>query len=318
MRRERILTIDDDPDILDVLNLTLSEYYDVIQAPNGEEGLKLIAVKTPDLVVCDYMMPVMNGKEFCRTLKKDILLQHIPVIMLTGKGEVKDMVGGIEAGADDYIVKPFDPEALLARVRMIMRRTVRSLDANPLTHLPGNTSIMEEFNNLITSGKIFAVGYADLDKFKVYNDNYGFEKGDEVIRSVARILVKSARSKGGPDAFIGHIGGDDFVFITDDSKIEPVCESVIQEFDALVPSFYNEADRAAGYVIAKDRVGNVIKTGLLSVSIGIVSNATQKITHVAQISEIGAELKKFAKSFQNSIYVRDQRKKNRGNPEEKP
>ena len=95
MRRERILTIDDDPDILDVLNLTLSEFYDVIQAGNGAEGLKQVTSKTPDLVICDYMMPVMNGKEFCKAMKKDILLQHIPVIMLTGKGEVKDMVGGI-------------------------------------------------------------------------------------------------------------------------------------------------------------------------------------------------------------------------------
>lgn len=311
MRRERILTIDDDPDILDVLNLTLSESYDVYAAPNGGEGLKSVALKTPDLIICDYMMPVMNGKEFCRTLKKDILLQHIPIIMLTGKGEVKDMVGGIEAGADDYIVKPFDPEALLARVRMVLRRTVRSLDANPLTHLPGNTSIMEEFQNRISSGSVFAVGYADLDKFKIYNDNYGFEKGDEVIRGLARVLVKSVRQFGGDDTFIGHIGGDDFVFIATDDKIDTICESIITEFDALVPDFYNENDRKTGYIIAQDRQGNTIKTGLLSVSIGVVSSATQKITHVGQISEIGAELKKYAKSFQKSIFVRDQRRMRR-------
>jgi len=310
MHRERILTIDDDPDILDVLNLTLSEYYDVIQAHNGEEGLKLIAVKTPDLVVCDYMMPVMNGKEFCRAVKKDILLQNIPVIMLTGKGEVKDMIGGIEAGADDYIVKPFDPDGLLARVRMILRRTVRSLDANPLSHLPGNSSIMEEFQARIASGKTFAVGYADLDKFKIYNDIYGFEKGDEVIKSLARILVKVVRGQGGTESFIGHIGGDDFVFISEDEKIDAICAEIIKEFDALVPAFYNEQDRQAGYLIAKDRQGNTVKTGLLSVSIGIVSNATQKITHVAQISEIGAELKKYAKTFEKSNFVRDQRRKN--------
>ena len=104
MRKERILTIDDDPDILDVLDLTLSEFYEVVQAPNGKEGLAIMQTKTPNLVICDYMMPVMNGKDFCKALKKDILLQHIPVIMLTGKGEVKDMVGGIDAGADDYLV----------------------------------------------------------------------------------------------------------------------------------------------------------------------------------------------------------------------
>lgn len=308
MNKERILTIDDDPDILDVLDLTLSEHYEVIQAPNGQEGLKLVQTKNPNLVICDYMMPIMNGKDFCKAMKKDILLEHIPVILLTGKGETRDMVVGIEAGADDYIVKPFEPSALLARIKMILRRTNRSLDANPLTHLPGNTSIMEELQKSIESGKTFAVGYADLDKFKIYNDKYGFEKGDEVIRDLARLLVRVVRAEGGPEAFIGHIGGDDFVFVVADEVADQVCKKIIQEFDTSAPKFYNEEDRKAGYIIGRDRLGNEIKTGLLSISIGIVSNVNQKITHVAQISEKGAELKKFAKSFQESNFVRDQRK----------
>ena len=309
MRKEKILTIDDDPDILDVLQLTLGEQYEVYQAHNGKEGLDLVPVKSPDLIICDYMMPVMNGRDFCKTLKKDLLLRHIPVIMLTGKGEAKDVVSGIEAGADDYLVKPFDPDTLLARIKMILRRTVRSLDANPLTHLPGNTSIMEEMNLCITSNKPFAVGYADLDKFKMYNDKYGFEKGDEVIRCLARILVNIVLEKGGQEAFVGHIGGDDFVFITADALVDDISQAIIKEFDTISPSLYNEEDRKAGYIVGKDRQGNEIKAGLLSVSIGIVSSSTQKITHVARISEIGAELKKYAKSFGKSNFVRDQRKR---------
>ncbi len=310
MHKEKILTIDDDPDILDVLKLTLSDQYDVVQAFNGKEGLQIIQNKTPDLIICDYMMPVMNGREFCKTMKKDILLRHIPIIMLTGKGEAKDVVSGIEAGADDYLIKPFDPDTLLARIKMILRRTVRSLDANPLTHLPGNTSIMEEIQHDISQNKPFAVGYADLDKFKVYNDHYGFEKGDEVIRQLARVLVLVVREEASPEAFVGHIGGDDFVFIVDDALADKVCERIIQEFDKIVPSFYNEADRKNGYIVGKDRQGNEIKTGLLSVSIGIVSNSTRNITHVGQVSEIGAELKKYAKSFGKSNFVRDQRRRN--------
>src|SRR3989338_1846755 len=197
MKREKILTIDDDSDILDVLNLTLSESYDVFQANNGEEGLNMVQKVFPDLIVCDNNMPVMNGREFSKTLKKDILLRHIPVIMLTGKGEVKDRISGIEAGVDDYMIKPFAPDELLARIKMILRRTIRSLDANPLTHLPGNTSIMEELQRHIDEGKSFAVGYADLNKFKAYNDSYGFEKGDEVIRELARILIKHVQETSG-------------------------------------------------------------------------------------------------------------------------
>ena len=307
MKREQILTVDDDPDILDVLELTLSEHYDVLQANNGAEGLQIVQQKIPDLIICDYMMPVMNGREFCKSLKKDILLRHIPVIMLTGKGEVHDRISGIEAGVDDYMVKPFAPDELLARIKMILRRTIRSLDASPLTHLPGNTSITEELQHLIDTKKSFAVGHADLDKFKAYNDRYGFEKGDDVIKELARIIIKHVREVGGQDTFIGHIGGDDFVFITTDAVIDSVCQGIINEFDEKVPSFYRKEDLDRGYIMSKDRQGNEQKFGFLAVSIGIVSNRKLNITHVAQVGEIGAELKKYAKSFEHSVFVRDKR-----------
>lgn len=309
MRKERIVIIDDDPDIRDVLDLSLSEHYTIFAATNGKEGLEMVKTKNPDLIITDYNMPVMDGPEFCRELRHDILLRHLPVIMLTGKGETRDMVMGIESGADDYLVKPFEPENLLARIRMILKRTIRSLDANPLTHLPGNSSIMEEFQNRIDSGKPFAVGYADLDKFKIYNDKYGFEKGDEIIRALARILIDATQQFCGLEAFVGHIGGDDFVFVCDDAKADALSQSIVNAFDQASPDFYNDEDRQAGFIMGVDRQGNAIKAGLVSVSIGIVSNVNQKITHVAQIGELGAELKKYAKSVGKSNFQRDQRKR---------
>lgn len=310
MRKYRIVIVDDDPDILDVLQLTLNDSFTVFAAHHGQEALALVKQKSPDLVITDYNMPVMDGLELVKNLRKDILLSHMPIIMLTGKGETKDMVGGINAGADDYLVKPFDPETLLARIKMIVQRTSRSLDANPLTHLPGNASIMEEIQTRIDSGKIFAVGYADLDKFKIYNDKYGFEKGDEIIRATARILVETVQELSPEDGFVGHIGGDDFVFICPDEQADKISQTIINKFDALSPTFYNEEDRALGYIFGRDRQGNEIKTPLVSISIGIVSNKNNPINHVAQIGEIGAELKKFAKSIEKSVYIRDQRQQN--------
>jgi len=308
MRKERILIVDDDPDIRDVLDLSLSEQYTIFEAANGKEGLEMVKAKNPDLIITDYNMPIMNGPEFCKQLRRDILLRHLPVIMLTGKSETKDMVLGIESGADDYLVKPFEPETLLARIHMILKRTTRSLDANPLTHLPGNSSIMEEFQAHIDSGRPFAVGYADLDKFKVYNDKYGFEHGDELIRGLARVLIDATQLFCGQDAFVGHVGGDDFIFICPDDKADALSQNIIDAFDKLVPNFYNNEDRAAGFITGVDRQGNAIKAGLVSVSIGVVSNVNQKITHVAQIGEIGADLKKLAKSIGKSNFQRDQRK----------
>ncbi|MCI0469576.1 MAG: response regulator, partial [Nitrospirae bacterium] len=167
----KIIVADDDPDIRDVLSLTLSEEnYEVIEAENGEEALKAIHTKSPDLVLLDYQMPILNGREVCRLIKKDILLRHVPIIMVTGKGDIDDKIGGIDAGADDYVVKPFEPKELLARIRMLLRRTSIDLEANPLTRLPGNVSIMTELARRLANKSPFAVCYVDLDKFKAYND----------------------------------------------------------------------------------------------------------------------------------------------------
>ncbi|MDD5347526.1 MAG: response regulator [Candidatus Omnitrophica bacterium] len=305
----KILVIDDDPDIRDVLRITLeSEKYEVFEAENGEEGIKMIGQKSPDLVLVDYKMPKMDGREVCSLIKKDILLRHLPVIMVTGKGEVLDRVGGLDSGADDYVVKPFEPEELLARIRMVLRRSTIDLEANPLTRLPGNVSIMNELNARLASGKLFAVCYVDLDKFKAYNDTYGFEHGDEVIRETARILLSSARLHGNPDDFVGHIGGDDFVVVCAADKAERISATIIEDFDKSMPSFYNETDRKNGYIVAHDRQGIERKFPLLSISIGVVTNEFRVIDHVAQIGEIGAELKAYAKNLKKSNYVLDKRR----------
>jgi diguanylate cyclase (GGDEF)-like protein len=308
MPRTKILIIDDDQDIRDVLNITLSqEGYEVIEAPDGQEGLKMAQTKNPDLVLVDFKMPKLDGRGVCKALKKDILLSHMPIIMLTGKGDLADKVGGIDAGADDYIVKPFEPEELIARIRMIIRRSQHDLEANPLTRLPGNVSILNELQRRIDQNVKFAVCYIDLDKFKSYNDKYGFEHGDEVIKESARIFIRSVRDLGAPDDFIGHIGGDDFVIITTPDKVDDVCKRIIEDFDKASPAFYSEEDRKAGFILAKDRQGIERKIPLLSISIGVVSNEKKKITHMGEVGEIGAELKNQAKALEHSNYIKDQR-----------
>jgi len=309
MVRPRILLVDDDPDILDVFEITLSEEnYELFKTMDGEEALKIIKSKPLDLVLLDYNMPKMNGRQVCMEVKKDILLRHLPIIMVTGKGEVKDKIVGIDSGADDYIVKPFEPKELLARIRMILRRTQRDLEANPLSRLPGNVSILNELSSRIESKALFSVCYLDLDKFKAYNDKYGFEHGDEVIRESARILIQVVQEAGNPDDFIGHIGGDDFVVITTPQAVDKICQKIIDDFEKIAPSFYNDSDRKTGYIMAFDRQGKEQKIPLLSISIGIVSNEFRKIEHVAQIGEIGAEVKSLAKKMEKSNYIKDQRK----------
>ena len=305
----KILIVDDDPDIRDILKLTLSEEnYQILEAKDGEEAMRIVNSKPLDLILLDYKVPKIDGRQVCRLIKKDLLLRHLPVIMVTGKGDINDRVNGIDAGADDYIVKPFEPKELLARIRMILRRTERDLEANPLTRLPGNVSIINELQRRLDSRNKFAVCYLDLDKFKAYNDKYGFEHGDEVIRETARILIRAVQENGDPEDFIGHIGGDDFVIVTTLQRSDGLCAKIIEDFEKASPTFYNEKDRATGFIIGKDRKGITQKIPLLSISIGVVTNENMKIDHVAQIGEIGAELKEVAKQLERSNYIKERRK----------
>jgi len=305
---EKILVVDDDPDIRDVLRITLeAEGYEVFEAGDGGEVLPAVKKFSPQLILLDFVMPKMSGPEVSLLLKKDILLRHIPIIMLTGKGELNDKVRGINAGVDDYLVKPFEPKELVARVRMIMRRTKSALDANPLTKLPGNTSIANEISIRIEQKQSFAVCYVDLDQFKALNDKYGFSRGDDVISQTAKILIQAVETTGNPDDFIGHEGGDDFVVMTTPQKADSLCRAIISAFDHIAPSFYNEEDRKAGFIVGKDRRGKVQKIPLITVSIGVVTTENRNISHVAEVGEIGAELKKYAKSLQGSNYVKERR-----------
>jgi two-component system alkaline phosphatase synthesis response regulator PhoP len=121
--RERILVIEDEPDIAEIVEYNLQrEGFRVVSAADGEEGLELVQREFPDAILLDLMLPKLDGLEVCRRLKADPALRTIPVIMVTAKGEVSDIVAGLEAGADDYVTKPFIPKVLVARVKAVVRR----------------------------------------------------------------------------------------------------------------------------------------------------------------------------------------------------
>ncbi|MDP2922196.1 MAG: response regulator [Candidatus Omnitrophota bacterium] len=307
MFKLKILVVDDDPDILDLLKVTLEDEYQIITASCGNEAIEKIKENLPDLLVLDYVLPDIQGPQICKAIRKDPLLVHLPVLMLTGKGEIDDKVKGLEAGADDYMVKPFSPQELIARVRMLIRRSSINLDANPLTRLPGNVSITKELEEKIRSKKKYAVLYIDLDNFKAVNDYYGFEKGDEVIKETARILISTLQEKGTTSDFIGHIGGDDFFIITAPQNAEEIAKKIVADFDKISHKFFEEKDRIKGYIETKGRDGEIHKFGFITISVGIISNVYREFTHTAQISSLGAEVKGFAKKFNQSKYIFDKR-----------
>jgi len=306
--RPVILVADDE----EAMSLMLEEAlkaadYDVLRASNGAEALQMVHNHAPDLVLLDVRMPDMDGFTVCKRIKSDVLLRHTPVMMLTAENRIASKVTGLEHGADDYLTKPFDFTELMARIRTLLRRTRQGLEANPLTHLPGNTTIENELLKRMNAQRPFAVLYLDLDSFKAYNDKYGFLKGDDVIRESGRLILKEAEQDKG---FVGHIGGDDFIVLLDNPHAsEALCQRIVRLFDAMSPHFYSSEDQARGYIETKDRRGMGAHFPFVSISIGVVTNLYRQFSSLGEVSSIGAEMKHFAKEkkTKGSSYAIDRR-----------
>lgn len=305
----RILVADDEPDLLIVMRDILErEGFHVQTASNGQEALESIRKDPPDIAILDLMMPRLDGFDVCRELRKDPILETLPLIILSASTGNDSKVTGLNLGADDFITKPVDVAELLARVRMILRRSRQGLEANPLTHLPGNVSIETHVEAALASGKALAVLYLDLNQFKAYNDSYGYDAGDHALKATAQLLLRVVREHSDEGDFVGHIGGDDFIVITQPSRMEILAKRIIAEFDAMVPSFYKEEDRKRRKIISTDRQGAIREFSLLSIAIGICHNKKRKLTSYAQISQYGAELKKHAKAKKGSAFILDRRR----------
>ncbi|MCQ2409994.1 MAG: response regulator [Elusimicrobiaceae bacterium] len=303
----KILLADDSPAILCLVSEVLTNAgFTVIQATNGQEAIEKTYKQNPDLLILDYDMPQKNGFEVVQEVRSRTGYLHTPIIIFTANTEKSTKLEGLGLDIDDYLTKPADEDEIVARVKLLLKRNKQKMDSNPLTHLPGNPSIQAHVEREISSGRPFAVLYCDLNNFKSFNDKYGFEAGDRVLKQTSEILVQAARQDS--DSFVGHIGGDDFIIVCAFDKAEPIAREIIKKTDALAPSFYNEQDRAQGFMLAPNRKGEEEKFNFLAIGIGIVHNTKRKLTSFAMVSHIGAELKCLAKQHPvGSYYVMDRR-----------
>jgi len=305
---ESILVVDDDPDVARFVEVNLrSAGYEVQVATDGEEALEKAVDMRPDLVLLDVMMPKLDGFEVAQRLRRDPRTSSCSIIMLTAKALSADKVLGLSSGADDYIIKPFDPVELLARVKGTLRRAREMRALSPLTGLPGNIRIQEEIRRLVAEDHPFALLYADLDHFKAYNDHYGFVRGDRAIQVVARLAVEVANDLGGPGAFIGHVGGDDFIIIVPPDVAEGVAKKLCERFDEEVPALYDKIDAERGAIEIEDRQGNLRRFPLLTISLGVASTDRRKFAHFGEAVSVATELKQFAKKESRSSYALDRR-----------
>jgi phosphate regulon transcriptional regulator PhoB len=208
----RVLIVEDEPDIRElVVHHLKREGYQVSVAASGEEALRQVQASPPDLVLLDLMMPAMNGLEVCRRLRQDPVTASLPIVMLTAKGDEIDRVLGLEIGADDYVVKPFSPKELLARVRAVLRRSLPAPGASPttlgaLTIDPGTHTVSVGDEVLALTPKEFDLLRAlveargrVLSREFLLDRVWGYSRASEIESRTVDVHVRRLRVKLGPE-----------------------------------------------------------------------------------------------------------------------
>ena len=246
----RILVVDDTQKNVQLLGIILKrQNYLINVAYSGPEAIELAQKVFPDLILLDIMMPGMDGYETCERLKKDPKTESIPIIFLTAKSEVDDIIKGFDVGAVDYVTKPFHSTILLSRVRthLRLRGALRELEAQKdelekavmfdgLTKLYNHKFIFEILSKEMSGAKRYdsplSVVMLDLDHFKQVNDTFGHQVGDEVLVSVASALKETIRESD----LAGRYGGEEFLIILPSTDLEAakvVAEKIRSAIDQL-------------------------------------------------------------------------------------
>jgi len=302
--------------------------YDVVQAVSAEEANLLVETGLPDLILISADTPGMDGCALCEKFKADPNLVNVPVIFTAHRTDNDDIARFYAVGAVDYVRFKCHLSEILARAGTHIRqhnllleverlRQV-AIDSNPLTHLPGNNTIMEVIQDAIDCGLDMGLIYTDLDNFKSYNDAYGFSAGDDVLRFCAEVLQEALQEVSGGDGFLGHIGGDDFVVMVPLAQMEKVGEVVARKFDTGAPQFYSEKDRQNGGITAPDRKGQEQFFPIVAISMGGLALQRCQFSRYVEVAAACAEVKHAAKQVPGSNLFVDRRGERRDVPSGPP
>lgn len=284
-----------------------SNGYEIISCVVLQDAISYVFDDPPDFLIMEKGFTGGNDQDLIAVVKACLQKTNIPIILVVTHAEMLTGLDWTLFPVDDILVKPVDPEYMFTRIRLADARMNRVFDNNPLTKLPGNTSILKRIQNILDKKDGAAVGYIDIDNFKPYNDHYGFSQGDEVILMVARIMVNVLDEIARKDSFAGHIGGDDFVFIVGEKKIDEVCQRMLANFETVRNMFIEPEDVKRGGFVEKDRQGRVTKFGLLSISIAVIPTSHNNFKHFGEVSAAASQIKHKVKKLDGNNYLIDKR-----------
>jgi PleD family two-component response regulator len=307
---ERVLIVDEaDDEVGELLALLLTPAgHRVRVVASADAALDAARRFLPDLVIVDAGLPDDGGLGLFHELRADPRTAYAAIMVLSDDSDVDARIAGVTSGVDDYVVKPVEPRELLARITARLERSRQLRGVSPLTGLPGNFTIQRELDALLASGEPFALVHADLDRFKPFNDRYGFVRGDEAIRVTGRAIVDAVGDAGPLPRFVGHIGGDDFAVLLPPEQVDMVCAGIAARVEASLPPLYDPADRERGFIEVLDRRGRVETAPLLTISMGVALSTLRTFGSPAEVSSVASELKAFAKMQQGSVWRIDRRR----------
>ncbi len=300
-----IVIISQDLVLSEILDQILAKNYGVFIFRSIRSAIDYIYNSPPSLIILDTPEKDSYSMELLNNLKTDPIFYQLPILLIVDSS--MNVPASNTLFVEDYLKKSDIESEGITRVSLAILRSERIVDVNPLTKLPGNISISRNIQARIESGDIFALAYADLDHFKPFNDHYGFTRGDEIIRITGRLILNIVKSKEPHTCFVGHIGGDDFVFITSVDTVEEASSEILSAFDKIIPTLYNRTDRDNGFIETLDRRGNTRKFPITALSIGIATNRNRSYSHFGEMTEIASEMKKQAKQSWGSCYLSDRR-----------
>ncbi len=283
---KEVVVIDDNRDVYELVKKVLrkqGEEYDITLSSSSKEDINEALKEIPSLIIINGDGLKKDLLKTCEFIRKNPENRITPVIVTATDKDKEYRVEVLKRVVEYYIAKPLNSKFFYYTIINLARLIDANRCISNLTGLPGNAQIDIELRRRISSKKVFAVLYADLDNFKAYNDKYGFMNGDEVIKFTANCMRDAIQSYGEKGDFLGHIGGDDFVAVVAYENARKIGKDIIKRFNQDIGTFYSEEDNENGFIRILNRKGRLEKYPLMTLTVAMISNKYKKYSSVLEL-----------------------------------
>jgi diguanylate cyclase (GGDEF)-like protein len=285
MSGNRILMVEDDLGVAGTLEGYFKQQgYQIDHVIQGKEALDYCTQQLPDIVLLDTTLPDIDGYTVCRELRAATRTSLLPIIFLTEERNLEKRVAGLEAGANDYVAKPFDIDELHLRIKAAIRAHQHFSMTDPKTNLPSGRLIEEQLRKLVGQDD-WTLLYIGVDHLAPFNDEYGFVAGDEALRFAGNVIQDTVTQFGTLDDFVGRASNEVFLVITRSSRVQIMVDELRERFGAGIQLYYKTEHREQGGIAQTD--GSQVP--VMGFSVGVISDKDGPFYDIQEITQMAAK-----------------------------